>query len=47
MQPAIAPAVEKQGARLRFFLSCGHTEDQVRRAVDSVAGHMKRMSGAK
>jgi 8-amino-7-oxononanoate synthase len=45
VQPAIAPAVEEQGARLRFFLSCGHTEDQVRRAVDSVAGHMKRMSG--
>jgi 8-amino-7-oxononanoate synthase len=47
VQPAIAPAVEEQGARLRFFLSCGHTEDQVRRAVDSVAGHMKRMSGAR
>jgi 8-amino-7-oxononanoate synthase len=44
VQPAIAPAVEEQGARLRFFLSCGHTEDQVRRAVDSVAGHLKRMS---
>jgi 8-amino-7-oxononanoate synthase len=45
VQPAIAPAVEEQGARLRFFLSCGHTEDQVRRAVDSVAGHLQRMSG--
>ncbi len=45
VQPAIAPAVEEQSARLRFFLSCGHTEEMVRRAVDSVAGHMQRMSG--
>jgi 8-amino-7-oxononanoate synthase len=43
VQPAIAPAVEEQGARLRFFLSCGHTEEQVRRAVDSVAGHLARL----
>ena len=43
VQPAIAPAVEEQGARLRFFLSCGHTEEMVRRAVDSVAGHLARL----
>lgn len=35
--PIIAPAVEEQAARLRFFLSSAHTEDQVRSTVDLVA----------
>jgi 8-amino-7-oxononanoate synthase len=30
----IFPAVEEQAARLRFFITCLHTEDQLRRTVD-------------
>lgn len=37
VQPIIYPAVEERAARLRFFLSCLHTEAQVRIAVDALA----------
>lgn len=37
VQPMVAPAVSESGARLRFFLSSMHSEDQIRRAVDAVA----------
>ncbi len=45
VQPAIAPAVEEQTARLRFFLSCAHTEEQIRHAVDATVQHMKKLGG--
>jgi 8-amino-7-oxononanoate synthase len=35
--PIIAPAVEERAARLRFFLSCAHTEDQIRHTVELTA----------
>jgi 8-amino-7-oxononanoate synthase len=37
VQPILYPAVEEKAARLRFFLSCLHTEAQVRTTVDSLA----------
>lgn len=37
VQPMVAPAVGETGARLRFFLSATHTEEQIRHAVRSVA----------
>lgn len=37
VQPIIYPAVEEKAARLRFFITCGHTEEQIRYAVDTVA----------
>ena len=33
----LPPAVEESAARLRFFLTSGHTEEQIRHTVDTVA----------
>ena len=38
VQPIIYPAVEERAARLRFFVSCLHTEAQVHAAVEVLAG---------
>jgi 8-amino-7-oxononanoate synthase len=38
VQPIIYPAVEERAARLRFFLSAMHTEDQMRSVVEALAG---------
>ncbi|MEM9783712.1 MAG: aminotransferase class I/II-fold pyridoxal phosphate-dependent enzyme [Pseudomonadota bacterium] len=38
--PIIFPAVPERQARLRFFLSAGHTDAQIDRAVDCVAEHL-------
>ncbi len=35
--PIIFPVVEERAARLRFFLTCSHTREQIRRALDLVA----------
>lgn len=37
VQPIFAPAVEEKQARLRFFLSCEHTPEQLETAVRLVA----------
>ncbi len=37
VQPIIYPAVEEGAARLRFFLSHSHTEEQIRHCVDALA----------
>ena len=36
VQPIIYPAVEERSARLRFFLNCTHTEEQIRETVATV-----------
>jgi len=36
VQPIIYPAVEERAARLRFFLSAMHTDEQVQTAVDAL-----------
>ncbi len=33
VQPMVYPSVPKNGARLRFFLSCTHTEEQIRETI--------------
>ena len=38
VQPIIYPAVEERAARLRFFISCMHTEAQLQTVVEAVAG---------
>lgn len=37
VQPIIHPAVDERAARLRFFVSCTHTEPQIRDTVSAVA----------
>jgi 8-amino-7-oxononanoate synthase len=36
VQPIIYPAVEEKAARLRFFLSCLHTQEQMEKAVKTI-----------
>lgn len=38
VQPIIYPAVEERAARLRFFLGCQHTEQQIDKVVALLAG---------
>ena len=44
VQPILYPAVPDSSARLRFFLSCEHTEAQIRATIAALA---KAMAGAK
>ncbi|MFJ4353864.1 aminotransferase class I/II-fold pyridoxal phosphate-dependent enzyme [Pseudomonas sp. NPDC089428] len=42
-QPILYPAVPEQSARVRFFVSCEHTEEQIRHTVAAVAEEMARL----
>jgi 8-amino-7-oxononanoate synthase len=44
VQPIIFPAVEDRAARLRFFLTCLHTDQQIVSTVDAVADELARLS---
>ena len=44
VQPIIYPAVEERAARLRFFVSSAHTEEQIRRTVDSVVEELEKLN---
>src|SRR5205814_4789330 len=37
VQPMVAPAVSDAAARLRFFIACTHTPEQIRSTVETVA----------
>jgi 8-amino-7-oxononanoate synthase len=41
--PLVAPVVEPNSARLRFFVSCLHTEEQIDRALDAVLAELVSM----
>ena len=41
--PILHPAVEETAARLRFFLTSQHTEDQIRRTVDVLAKELEKI----
>ena len=43
VQPILYPAVDESAARLRFFMTCDHTEDQIRHTADRLAHHMREM----
>jgi 7-keto-8-aminopelargonate synthetase-like enzyme len=43
VQPILHPAVEESATRLRFFLSCLHTEDQIRSTVEAVAEELAKL----
>jgi 8-amino-7-oxononanoate synthase len=42
VQPIIHPAVEENAARLRFFISAAHTEEEIRQAVTVLAEELER-----
>lgn len=43
VQPILHPAVEEERARLRFFITASHTEEQIRRAVETVSEELARL----
>jgi 8-amino-7-oxononanoate synthase len=43
VQPIIYPAVPEKSARLRFFISCRHTETQILQTVQAVVEELKRI----
>ena len=43
VQPILYPAVEEEKARLRFFITAAHTEDQIRRTVAAVAEEIAKI----
>ena len=44
VQPSRYPAVEERAARLRFFITAGHTEEQIRHAVGVTAEEVERIN---
>lgn len=43
VQPILYPAVPEKAARLRFFISCEHTEDQIRETVRVLKEELARL----
>ena len=43
VQPILYPAVEESAARLRFFVNCTHSEEQIRFAVERVAEALREV----
>lgn len=43
VQPILYPAVPEKSARLRFFISCEHTEEQIRQTVQAVVAEVSRL----
>ncbi|HND50760.1 MAG TPA: aminotransferase class I/II-fold pyridoxal phosphate-dependent enzyme [Pirellulaceae bacterium] len=43
VQPILYPAVEEEKARLRFFITSKHTEEQIRRTIDALAEELGRI----
>jgi len=43
VQPILYPAVEESAARLRFFITSTHIEDQIRQTVSAVAEELARI----
>src|SRR5580692_9325540 len=44
VQPILYPAVPERAARLRFFLTASHTEEQIRNAVAILLGENRRVA---
>jgi 8-amino-7-oxononanoate synthase len=47
VQPIFFPAVEEGKARLRFFITADHTEEQLSATVDALALELGELSGAR
>jgi 8-amino-7-oxononanoate synthase len=46
VQPILYPAVEEKAARLRFFITACHSEEQIRSTVDAVAEELAEIDPA-
>jgi 7-keto-8-aminopelargonate synthetase-like enzyme len=44
VQPILYPAVEERAARLRFFITARHTEEQIRHSIDVTAEEVERIN---
>jgi 7-keto-8-aminopelargonate synthetase-like enzyme len=44
VQPILYPAVEERAARLRFFITANHTEEQIRHSIDVTAEEVERIN---
>jgi 8-amino-7-oxononanoate synthase len=44
VQPILYPAVEEKAARLRFFITSMHTDEQIQRTVDAVARRLRAIA---
>jgi 7-keto-8-aminopelargonate synthetase-like enzyme len=40
VQPILAPAVADSESRLRFFITCDHTEEEMAHTIERVAHHL-------
>ena len=43
VQPILYPAVEEKAARLRFFITSLHTEEQIRYTVEALAEELEKI----
>jgi len=43
VQPILYPAVEEKAARLRFFITSDHTEEQIRFAIDAMVEELEKI----
>jgi 7-keto-8-aminopelargonate synthetase-like enzyme len=46
VQPLVYPSVEEKQARLRFFLSCTHTVQQIEHTIRTLVGIIQGAAGA-
>jgi 7-keto-8-aminopelargonate synthetase-like enzyme len=44
VQPILYPAVEEEKARLRFFITAVHTDEQIRQTVEAVAEELAKIN---
>jgi len=44
VQPILYPAVDERAARLRFFITASHTEEQIRHSIDVTAEEVERIN---
>ncbi len=44
VQPILYPAVEEKASRLRFFISCCHSEEQIQQAVTATAEELRQIA---
>ncbi|MBI2826410.1 MAG: aminotransferase class I/II-fold pyridoxal phosphate-dependent enzyme [Planctomycetia bacterium] len=46
VQPILHPAVEEKAARLRFFITSTHSEEQIRYTVEALAEELAKLDGS-